>query len=109
VFRIKGFATWQRHYAHSYPQNLFRTLPQVYFVTALFLRKMKKAFEIKELNMSQDSCSHSYPQKVCRTVLAGLLATRYIAGVRSDPVSPLLRSLFCSPFFKLQAGQSGYC
>ena len=87
-------------------QNFF---PQLYFPPALFLRSTKFVFKINELRACQDSCAQSYPQKMCRTALAVWLATRYIAGVCSDPVRPLLRSLFCSPFFKLQAGQSGYC
>ena len=79
------------------------------FIPASFLRMRIFPLRINALSRLPDSCAQSYPQKVCRTVLAVRLATRYIAGVRSVPVSPLLRSLFCSPFFKLQAGQSGYC
>ena len=38
--------------------------------------------------MCQQACTQSYPHLVCRTGLADSLATRYIAGVRSDPECP---------------------
>jgi hypothetical protein len=68
---------------------------------------------IKVLTDSQVPCSQSYPQKMCRTLLAVQLATRYIAGFTDCPPSPKyplkFRSFFCSPFSKLQAGLSGCC
>ena len=109
-FQINDFADWQRHSPQSYPQNVWGSVGRVFnFVAALFLRTTKFLRIIKDLAWLPDSCAQSYPHMVCRTVLAVLLATRYIAGVRSDPESPFLRSSFCSPFFKLQAGRSGLC
>jgi hypothetical protein len=47
---------------------------------AFFLRSRNYPIRIKVLAYSQIPCSQSYPQKVCRTLLAVQLATRYIAG-----------------------------
>jgi hypothetical protein len=79
------------------------------FSTALFLRSNIFSFKIRHMAEAHESCAQSYPQKMCRTVLAVWLATRYIAGVVPIRMLLILRSLFCSPFFKLQAGLSGYC
>lgn len=49
-------------------------------------------------------------QNLCaELVLAVPAATRYIAGVRLIPVSPLFRSSFCSLSSKLQVGLHGCC
>ena len=47
---------------------------------ASFLRNRNFPIRINALDQCQWPCSQSYPQKVCRTVLAVELATRYIAG-----------------------------
>lgn len=87
------------------PAAKFETFPR----PARFLRSRNFPIGINALADSQAPCSQSYPQKMCRTSLAVQLATRYIAAFTAHP-SPLnFRSSFCSPFFKLQAGQSGCC
>jgi hypothetical protein len=81
-------------------------------LTALFLCTGIFSFEIKVLALSQMYCAQSYPQNMCRTGLAANLPTRYIAAFVVPVVFPswfIFRSLFCSPFFKLQAGRSGFC
>ena len=47
-----------------------------------YLSSMNFPIRIKALSYCQVHCSQSYPQKVCRTILAVQLATRYIAGLR---------------------------
>jgi hypothetical protein len=46
---------------------------------AKFLRMEKFRLRIKDLSFRKGYCAHFYPQKVCRTLLAAKLATRYIA------------------------------
>jgi hypothetical protein len=46
---------------------------------AKFLRMEKIRLKIKDLSFLKGYCAHFYPQKVCRTLLAAKLATRYIA------------------------------
>jgi hypothetical protein len=46
---------------------------------AKFLRMEKFRLKIKDLSVRKGYCAHFYPQKVCRTLLAAKLATRYIA------------------------------
>lgn len=76
---------------------------------ARILRMEKYPLRIKELSCRRGSCAHFYPQKVCRTLLAAKLATRYIAQFVSALFFYLFRSSFCSPFFKPPAGPSGCC
>jgi hypothetical protein len=46
---------------------------------AAFLRTAKYPLRINALPCRGVHCAHFYPQKVCRTLLAAKLATRYIA------------------------------
>jgi hypothetical protein len=50
------------------------------FQVALFLRSRILSFQIKVLALSQMYCAQSYPQNMCRTGLAAILPTRYIAA-----------------------------
>jgi hypothetical protein len=56
-------------------------------IAALFLCRLKFSFEIKVLALSQMYCAQSYPQNMCRTGLAAMLPTRYIAAFAVPVVS----------------------
>jgi hypothetical protein len=76
---------------------------------ASFLRSRKIPIRINGLACTHCPSPQSYPQKVCRTILADQLATRYIAAFVVRRFPSKFRSSFCSPFFKPQAGLSGRC
>lgn len=69
-----------------------------------FLRKGKIPLRINVLCIWKSLCAQFYPQNLCRTVLAALLATCYIAEFVSN-----CQEFTCSPLFKPQAGPSGRC
>jgi hypothetical protein len=108
-------------FSQIYPQKLWATTrsrrpPRALGVLGVigpgpaeFLRTEKYSLEIKVLGATGRACAHFYPQKVCRTLLAAIRATRYIAQLPCFIVFYLSRSPICSPFFKPPAGPSGCC